>query len=299
MEELDKMGMAARISRTMRLLALNQTFAERDDVVFRHKPLGPAIWTIALTALLAWDIYGVVHPPMQGIPRHPDNGLRFFLIVLGLFLLLAVYLSQHAWRAALHPTNWLMRIRGDRVLIKFRNFENWQLSEADRQIIELDRQEIAYVRRGTIEQQVGLSGGKGNTQTLKTLEMSLQNVDLATIDAALQEECSKRVPQGTTTLFFPVELENDLLRIKWDGGITPGLKRALAELGKLVPVKEEARTVKNFTPAALKKLSDEEQRKRIKELAVRDPMAAIRVARELYGCTLAEAKQIVEGSSAD
>jgi len=277
----------------MRLLPLSETFAERDDIVFRHKPLGPAIWTVVLTALLAWDIYGIGHV-RTGIPREPDWGLRFFLIVLALFLLLGVYLSQHAWRAALHPSNWLMRIRGDRVMIKFRNFENWQLSEADMQIIELDRQEIAFVRRGTIEEQTGLSGGKGNTQTLKTLELSLQNVDLAAIDAALQAEYSKRVPQGTTTLFYPVALENDLLRIKWDGGITPGLKRALAEMGKLVPMKEEAKTVKNFTPTALKNLSADEQRKRIKELAATNPIAAIKMARELYGCSLAEAKQIVE-----
>src|SRR5581483_3239715 len=156
----------------MRLLALGQTFADRDDIVFRHKPFWPAFWTVVYAALLALDIYGAVNVRMRGIPARPDNGLRFVLIVLGLFLLLGIWLALHAWRAALHPSNWLMRIRDNRVLIKFRNYENWLLNEADMQIIELDRHEIAYVRRGTVEQQTGLSGRKNQTQTLKTLEMS-------------------------------------------------------------------------------------------------------------------------------
>jgi hypothetical protein len=272
----------------VRLLAFNQTFADRKDIVFRYKPLGPAIATVVLTSLLVSDIYGAV--------QVRDNGLRFFLIVWGLILLLVVWMAQRAWRAALYPTNWLMRIRDNRVLIKFRNFQNWELSDADLQIIELDRQEIVYVRRVVRKIECTSMGGSDTgTRTQNQLEMSLQNVQVAMIDAALQAERSKRVAQGscTTVLNYPVELEDNLLRIDWSS-ISPGLKHALAELGKWVPVKEEAKTVNNFAPTALKTLSEDEQRKRIKELAAKDRIAAIRTARELYGCSLAEAKQIVE-----
>lgn len=195
----------------------------------------------------------------------------------------------------MHPSNWLMRIRDNRALIKFRYFQNWQLGDADPQIIELDRQEIAYVRRVVRKIEcTNMAGARTGTMTQIELEMGMQNVDLAAIDAALQAEYSKRVVNGTIVHEYPVELENDLLRIKWRMA-SPGLKQALRELGKLVPVKEEAKAAENFSLTALKTLSEDEQRKQIKALAAKDPMAAIRTARELYGCSLAEAKQIVEG----
>lgn len=277
----------------MRLLALGQTFASRDDIVFKNKPLGPAIMTVVFTSLLAWDIYGVVHVRTHGIPARPDNGLRFMLIFVGLFLLGFAYHAQHAWRAALRPSNWLMRIRDNRVMIKFRNFENWRLSDADLQIIELDRQEIAFVRRAVVRVVDVQLNGRTQERTQTMLELSLQNVDLAVIDAALSAERSKRVEGGDTLLNYPVELKDNVLHIKWEW-VSPGLKRALVELEKLVPVKEETKTVNNFTPAALKTLSEEERRKRIQELAVKDSLAAIRTVREFYGCSLAEAKEIVE-----
>ena len=269
----------------MKLLALSQTSDNPADIVFRNKRLSPAMATIIFALLLAGDIYGVAQ--VQGA------GLRVLLIFWGLFLLLFVWLAQRAWRAALHPTNWLMRICGTTVQVKFRSFQNWRLSGDDLQIIQLDCQEIAFVRR-VVDRQISRDSEKRTqARTQIVLQMGLQNVDTTVIQAALQEERSRRVKQGTTDLDYPVELDNDLLGIRWNS-ITPGLKQALAELGKLAPVKAEAKTINDFTPTALKTLGEAEQRKRIKELAARDPLAAIRTARELYGCSLAEAKQIVE-----
>src|SRR6185437_16108236 len=114
----------------MRLLALDQTFPERDDIVFKTKTLWVILVTVIFASLLVWDIYGVVHVRMHGIPREPDNGMRFMLVFVGLFLLAFTLTGLHASRAALHPSNWLMRIRGNRVMIKFRYFDNRRLNEA-------------------------------------------------------------------------------------------------------------------------------------------------------------------------
>jgi hypothetical protein len=60
-------------------------------------------------------------------------------------VLLFLWLAAGSWRAARRPTDWLLRIQGNDVLIKFRSFQNWRMSEDDPQVIVLHRDEIAFV----------------------------------------------------------------------------------------------------------------------------------------------------------
>src|SRR4051794_25699017 len=71
---------------------------------------------------------------------------RLMCIFIGLFLLLFAWLVTQSFKSSLRPTNWLMRIRGNDLLIKFRSYENWRLSDDDVQVIELNHDEIESAR---------------------------------------------------------------------------------------------------------------------------------------------------------
>jgi hypothetical protein len=117
---------------------------------------------------------------------------------------------------------------------------------------------------------------------------------------ALQAELGEQAPSekrwyGTSsTLYrdYPVTMSAPAsVRIHWD--VVPGAQKFLDALRPYTVIADPASLTQDFTH--LKSLSREDQQKQLRELVARGQnITAMYVARKLYGCTLEEAKQMVD-----
>jgi hypothetical protein len=280
----------------MKLLTLKQTSTRQTDVVFRNPSMSTSIAAVIMWALLAVDVYLLVEGRIHAFAM--PRGLSG---VIAPFALLIAWMLTQRWRASRRPSNWLLRLQGNDVLIKFRSFENWRMSEDDLQVIELHRDEIAVVRERR-ERQVNRDSDHGTITCHRTyLELELKNRESSAIEKALAAE---RAAPGwgndrhhAKVLAYPVAAENGVLRLTWrseSSSVRPGIKQALASMSQLAPIGETVKDTEDFTPAALRKLGEAEQRTRLVELARRNKLAAIETARELFHCSTAKANGMVE-----
>jgi ribosomal protein L7/L12 len=82
------------------------------------------------------------------------------------------------------------------------------------------------------------------------------------------------------------------LRIRWNG--VPGAKRLLEMLRPYAVLADPISLKEDFT--RLRSLSHEAQQEKLRDLVRRgQTITAIYTARQLYGCGLTEAKQVVDG----
>jgi hypothetical protein len=281
----------------MKLLPLNQTSCRQSDVVFRNARLASGITTIISWACVAFFTYLAIYRRIGSFDLP-----RALAVFLGLFALLFAWLSGMSWRSSRRPTNWILRLQGNVVLIKFRTYLNWKMSQDDVQVIELHHDEIAFVRKRQ-ERQVS-RGMSHETEVDRRvdLEIAMKDLNTTALEKALADE---RVRPGwgtdrsrTKSLEYPVQAEDGMIRIAWknkSSRITPNIDRVLEALATIVPVKEESDVAGEFTPGTLAKLNDDEKLKRLAELARTDPLVAIATAKQIFGCSLAEAKEMVDG----
>ena len=81
------------------------------------------------------------------------------------------------------------------------------------------------------------------------------------------------------------------LRIRWD--VVPGAQKFLDALRSYTAIADPVSLTQDFT--RLKSLSREEQQQQLRELTVRgQTITAVYAARKLYGCSLGEAKEMVD-----
>src|ERR1700678_849741 len=105
----------------MKILSLNQVSCRQTDIVFGSSIVRAAWWFVCVCGMLILAVYLFVygHIGVFELPRLLTAGL-------GLFSLLIVLLTAHTLRAARRPSNWVLRVQGDDLLIKFRSYENWK-----------------------------------------------------------------------------------------------------------------------------------------------------------------------------
>lgn len=284
----------------MKIMSLNQTSCRPTDAVFGASSIGTGIATLCMSAILMVAAYVTVYGRIGrfDLPRP-------LAIFAGLFFLLFVWLSGRTWQAARRPTSWVMRVRGNEVLIKYRSFENWPLSDDDPQVISLQRGEIEFARESAKTWVTNALDGGSTASKRVDLEIGLKDADTSVLERALAEEIARpgwgNERGRTKWLDNPVQVvEKGVIRIAWRGGaaVRPGIKAALQELGQIVQVRDKRKDFDDFTATALRKLGKEEQTKRLAELAAQDRITAVNTAKQLYGCSLAQAKQIVEDALA-
>ena len=103
---------------------------------------------------------------------------------------LFAFWSLATFRRTLHPANWLLRVSGERLWIKFRSYLNDQFPADEVQIVQLGRAEVAWVKpvkvRTTVtNRQVG---AVDTTTWLKYLEIGLVACDTTALRECLQRE---------------------------------------------------------------------------------------------------------------
>jgi hypothetical protein len=274
----------------VKILSLNQVSLRQTDAVFGASALRAALWAVVAFAVLALACYALVvgHVGYVSIPR-------WWVVGVGLFCLFIAGLTTHTWRAARRPSNWVLRIQGNDVLIKFRSFEHWRMSDDDPQVIVLHSDEIKSVRK-SVRRQIATSMDNKGVQAIKfvELEIALVNRDLSEVEKALAAEAAHK----TGLIDDPVSVaDGGAIRISWRNGsssVRPGIGTAIAALGRIATVAEAQKTTQDVTASALKNLPDDEQTRNLRELARHNPFEAAATARRLYGYSRSQAMEFVE-----
>jgi hypothetical protein len=130
----------------------------------------------------------------------------WFLFWLGLF----VWSAWSRFRSCLLPTNWLVKLRPDRILVKYRSFQNLNYDENDRIIIELPWRDIVWARK-TKETSNKDKGDSTVTEffTYLDLKLDLSEEELKEIKAGLIEEQNRKPPRSEVG-----ELRHELFRAR-------------------------------------------------------------------------------------
>jgi len=273
----------------MRLLRLRDVETGPNDRMFRHARLRALIvWLAGFAAATAFLFHAYTAKWTPGY---------FF----GPFLLLFLLLALRMVTARFHPSNWLVRMNQTGIYVQYRSYLNYQLSADDPSVVFLSFGEIASARlvKERVETPDMANPGRTQTQYLRHIELELSG-DPAPLANALRSERGESAPMekrwyGTgSTLYrdYPVTMSAPAtVRIHWD--VVPGAQKFLDALRPYTVIADPVSLKQDFTH--LKALSREEQQKQLRELVARgQSTTAIYVARQLYGCSLAEAKQMVD-----
>jgi hypothetical protein len=273
----------------MRLLRLRDVEIGSNDRVFRHP---------RLLALILWlaGFVGVAAMFFNAYTGKFKPGYIFGPFVL-LFLLLALKFVT----ARFHPSNWLARTNQTGMYVQYRSYVNYRLPADDPSVFFISYGEIASAR--LVREKVETPDPMDNTSTtqyLRYIELELTR-DTTALANALDSERSEQAPMETrfygrsSTLYrdYPVTMATPpFLRIRWNG--VPGRKKFLETLRPYTVIADPVSLTEDFT--RLRYLNREEQQKKLRDLIRRGQViTAVYIARQLYGCGLTEAKQIVDG----
>jgi len=186
------------------------------------------------------------------------------------------------------------------IYVQYRSYLNYQLPADEPSVFFLSFGEIASARliKERVENPDPAKPGAAQTQYPRHIELEL-SADPAPLAEALQAERSEKAPPekrwyGTSsTLYrdYPVRMFSPkFIRIHWD--VVPGAQKFLEAIRPYTVIADPVSLTQDFTH--LKSLSRDDQQKQLRELAARGELiAATYAARQLYGGSLAEAKQTV------
>jgi hypothetical protein len=279
----------------MQFLNLDDSLAGPFDFEASEATLGikvaVAITGVALAAALAAAALGYG-------PIALDYILAIFFLLLNAGM---VSMVRHAKR----PTNWLLRISGGRIQVKFRSYMNDHFPPEETQIVELARSELAWVRETKVR--FVLNGSAYQSCKLlvrrcRFLEIGLAEGDLAQLDALLRaERTHPPVGKGrlkSKTSINPVRTAGpDAIRVLWYDSyshIKPKLHAALDFFSRWVEVRPPLRESLHCTALALQSLPADEQAAALRQAVAVDSMAVASTIGLLRGCSLAEAIELAD-----
>jgi len=279
----------------MRLLSLKEFPDYKPDVEFKSPWLDRLLVTIVVV-MAGIALLIAPHYPIFG-KKLPAWWCYLAGALLGLMRLL--YLS--AFRKSLRPTNWLLRSSGNRIWIKFRSFLNDHLPIDETQIIEIERNEVAWVRQSGIKMVFLASGGKAGwttrLQTMKCLDIGLTQRDTDLLDAQLRMEeqhpGAGKYGIRSKSGHYPVSVPMPgVIRVLWsdpNGRIKPSSDQAIEFFARWARIEPLQLLTIDCTPKAIAELTEPEQRLRLRDLNRINGSSAIHVVQELRKCSLANA----------
>jgi len=274
----------------MRLLRLNDVEKSPTDRVFSYSRTRAVLTVVIVLAIAAW---AAVHAFTAGW----KPGYYIAAVVI-----LFVELMRRFVGARFRPSNWLVRMNDSGMFIQFRSYLNYHLPADHLTVVFVSFGEIRSARlikeRVTVPDPQG--GGRTETQYMRYIELELAG-DVAPLAQALEAEATENAPTekrwyGTSSTLYqdhPARMQSPpFLQIYWQ--VVPGTHKFLEAMRPYTTIADPVLLTQDF--AHLQSLSREEQQKQLRELAARgQTVAAIYTARQLYKCSLAEAKEMVEG----
>ena len=273
----------------MRLLRLRDVEIGPNDRVFRHARLRALIVWLAGFGLAAIFFFKAF------------TGKFLFGYIFGAGVSLGLLLTIRVVTARFHPSNWLVRMNQTGIYLQYRSYLNYNLPADDPSVVFLSFGEIASARliKERVQTPDPSRSGASQTQFLRHVELEVSGNTTPLADA-LQSERGEEAPAekrwyGTSsTLYrdYPVVMTApSFFRIHWD--VVPGAHKFLKALSPYTVIADTVSVSQDFTH--LQGLSREEQQKRLRQLASRgDIITATYAARQLYGGSLADAKQMVD-----
>jgi len=186
--------------------------------------------------------------------------------------------------------------------VQYRSYLNYELPADDPSVVFVSYGEIASARlvRERVETPDPARQNTTQTQYLRYIELELPG-DTAVLAEALNSEQLEQAPVekhwygSSSTLYrdYPVTMATSpFLRIHWN--ILPRAKKFLEVLRPYTVIADPISLTEDFT--RLQSLSQEEQQEKLRDLVRRgQTITAVYLARKLYRCGLAEAKQMVDG----
>lgn len=272
----------------MRLLRLAEVETRADRVFAHSRSYALAVLAIALTAA-SWLVF---HAATTGW----KPGYYLAGVIVLFFEMMRRFVT-----ARFRSSNWLVRMNDEGVYVQFRSYLNYHLPAEDLTVVFISYQEILSAR--LVRERVTVPDPSDQrsttTQTLRYVELELAG-DLTELVNALEAEMTEKAPKekrwygSSSTLYedHPVRIQSPpFLKIRWQ--VLPRAQKFLESLRPYTTIADPVTTSEDFVD--LESLSRETQRRRLRELAQRgETIAAISMARKLYGCGLAEAKAMVE-----
>lgn len=274
----------------MRLLRLNEVEASSNDRLFRYSRIhavAVALITVGIAGWMAFHAYTAQWKP------------GYYIAAV---IVLCLELMRRFVTARFRSSNWLVRMNNEGLYIQFRSYLNYHLPAEDITVVNISFGEIRSAR--LIKERVTVPDPQGQnrseTQYLRYIELEL-NGDVAPLSRALDDEAGESAPTekhwygSSSTLYqdHPVRMQSPpFLRIHWQ--VVPGTHKFLDALRPYTTIADTVSLTEDF--AHLQSLSRDEQQQRLHELAARgQTVSAIYIARKLYGCSWAEAQDMVEG----
>ena len=273
----------------MRLLQMTDVPSSPQDRIYLHSR---ARALIAAGAVVAAGVTSTV----LGWQRH-----ALLLYYIAAVLLGGVIVFLRLVIARFHPTNWLVRAADDGLYIQFRSYLNHRFPTDHLTVVFIPYSGIRSARvvreRREVPDHESSPRGKSVTiQRATTVVLELSG-DVTALARAIDDEV-RRVMGGESRVstryhHTPVRMSSaTTLTLDWT--VVPRVSTLLALLSNHgIPTERAERTIDY---QHLETLSRDEQEKRLAELVDRgDTIAAVRIARQLYGWDLTHAKAFVEG----
>ena len=271
----------------MRLLRLGDVGPSRLDRVFYYSRVRALVFAfVALGAGAALLV--------RAASAHWNAGYYLAAVILLFVLLLKRFVT-----ARFRPSNWLVRMNDTGLFIQFRSYLNYHLPAEDLTVVFLSYNEIPSARLVRERARVLDSRGGTATQIRRYIELEIAE-DIQPFAKALQAEMVEKAPSekrwygSSSTLYedHPVRMSSPpFLQLRWQ--VVPRAQKFLDALRPYTTIADPVCTSEDFVH--LQALSREEQEKRLRDLKERGgKIAAIYMARKIYGCGLAQARSIVE-----
>jgi hypothetical protein len=273
----------------MHLLRLCEVESGPNDRVFHHPRMRALLaWLAVFCAVTVMFLYALAGDWKPGY---------FF----GALMLLPLLLTLRIVTARFRPSNWLVRANETGLSVQYRSYLNYQLPVDKPSAVFISYGEIASARlvRERVLMPDMSSEGATERQILRYIELELSG-DTAPLANALHLEWTEKAPMErrwygrSSTLYadYPVTITTPpFLRIRWN--VVPRASKFLDYLRPYTTIAGPISLTKSFIH--LQSLGLEEQRKHLRDLARRgEAFTAIHIARQLYGCSLREAEEMLE-----
>ncbi|PYV19417.1 MAG: hypothetical protein DMG07_01970 [Acidobacteria bacterium] len=216
-------------------------------------------------------------------------------------LILVLVVAQRLILARFRTTNWLARAGDTGLFIQFRSYLNYGFPAEAPTVVFIPYEEIRRARRVRKRRRVPAMGDRDESseQVRTVVELELAG-DTAPLAQALAAELATPAPKearwyGSTSTRYkhhPVRLKSPAcLEVEW--GVVPNARAFLDGLRRYTEIEPPVETSQDYVHLQTK--SRDEQEKRLVELAeAGQVMAAITIARQLYGYDLKAARDFVE-----
>lgn len=279
------------INLSTRLIRLSDVETSPGDRVFRYSPTRIALLALAVACVAA----ALVLVDWEGRRR----SAYYVAYYIAGVLFLGLVLMRRLFLARLRSSNWLARMRDDGLLIQFRSYLNYHLPGGDVTVIFIPYQDIRSARLVREHTKIEAQDGT-KEETCRLVELELAG-DLTPLSKALAAEPAKPAPGektwygNTSTLYmhYPVRMVcSPFLQVEWS--VVPHATSFLDALRPYTTIAPPVVVSEDFLHIG--DLSRPEQAKRLRELDQRGrTIAAVYVARRIYGYDLNQAKAFVEG----